>query len=179
MTDSALCLCASVFSSLKVFMQELVFTKRLFAVEKGRVSILSTLTLPFHERQKSRCRVALDNGMPAALSLPRGKALRAGDLLQAEDGSVIEIRAATETVSTASSSSPLLLAHACYHLGNRHVPLQIGQGWCRYLHDHVLDEMVRALGLEVLAEQTPFEPVDGAYGAHAGGLAYAGHGHAH
>src|SRR4051794_36774779 len=124
-------------------MQELIFTKRLFAVEQGKVKVLTTLTLPFHERQKSRCKLQLDNGYAAALSLPRGKALRAGDLLQAEDGSVIEIRAAAEAVSTASGSSPLLLAHACYHLGNRHVPLQIGPSWCRYLHDHVLDEMVR------------------------------------
>jgi urease accessory protein len=149
-------------------MQELVFTKRLFAAEKARVSILTSLTLPFHTRQKSRCKVALDNGIQAALSLPRGKALREGDLLAADDGSVIEIKAATETVSTAHSSSLLLLANACYHLGNRHVPLQIGNGWCRYLKDHVLDEMVRALGLKVTAEETPFQPVDGAYGAHAG-----------
>jgi urease accessory protein len=154
-------------------MQELVFTKRLFAAEKARVSILTSLTLPFHTRQKSRCKVALDNGVRAALSLPRGKALRAGDLLAAEDGSVIEIKAAAETVSTAHSSSPLLLANACYHLGNRHVPLQIGNGWCRYLKDHVLDEMVRALGLKVTTEEVPFQPVDGAYGAHAG------HSHAH
>ncbi len=152
-------------------MQELVFTKRLFAAEKGSVSVLTSLTLPFHTRQKSRCKVALDNGVMAALSLPRGKVLREGDLLQAEDGSVIEIRAATEAVSTASSSSPLLLTHACYHLGNRHVPLQIGKGWCRYLRDHVLDEMVRALGLEVIAEEAPFHPVEGAY--------HAGHSHAH
>lgn len=155
-------------------MQEMIFTKRLFEAERAKVSILASLTLPFETRQKSRCKVALDNGAPAALALPRGKALRAGDLLQAEDGSVIEVRAAAEAVSTASSASPLLLAHACYHLGNRHVPLQIGDGWCRYLRDHVLDEMVRALGLEVSAEEAPFEPVDGAYG-HSGGA----HGHAH
>lgn len=158
-------------------MQELIFTKRLFEAEKDKVGILTSLTLPFETRQKSRCRVTLDNGAPAALALPRGKALRAGDLLQAEDGSVIEIRAAAEAVSTASSASPLLLAHACYHLGNRHVPLQIGKGWCRYLRDHVLDEMVRALGLEIIAVRAPFEPVDGAYG-HAAG-AHAGHLHAH
>jgi urease accessory protein len=159
-------------------MQELVFTKRLFAAEKGKVSIVSALTLPFHTRQKSRCKVVLDNGQPAALSLPRGKVLREGDLLATEDGKLIEIRAATEAVSTASSSSPLLLAHACYHLGNRHVPLQIGNGWCRYLQDHVLDEMVRALGLNVIAEQAPFQPVDGAYGMQAIG-AHAGHSHAY
>jgi urease accessory protein len=147
---------------------ELVFTKRLFEAEREKVSVLTSLTLPFEIRQKSRCRVTLDNGAPAALSLPRGRTLRAGELLQAGDGSVIEIRAAAEAVSTATSSSPLLLAHACYHLGNRHVPLQIGGGWCRYLKDHVLDEMVRALGLEVTAGEAPFEPVDGAYGAHAG-----------
>lgn len=154
-------------------MQELIFTRRLFEAERAKVDILTSLTLPFHTRQKSRCKVRLDNGLAAALSLPRGRVLREGDLLQAEDGNVVEIRAATEAVSTASSSSPLLLAHACYHLGNRHVPLEIGRGWCRYLRDHVLDEMVRALGLEVIAEEAPFQPVEGAYGAHAG------HSHAH
>jgi urease accessory protein len=56
------------------------------------------------------------------------------------------------------------LARASYHLGNRHVALQIGRGWVRYQHDHVLDDMVRGLGLTVTIEQAPFEPEAGAYG---------------
>ena len=55
------------------------------------------------------------------------------------------------------------MARACYHLGNRHVALQIGEGWVRYQHDHVFDAMVTGLGLNVIVEQAPFEPEAGAY----------------
>ena len=67
------------------------------------------------------------------------------------------------------------MARACYHLGNRHVALQIEEGICRYQHDHVLDDMVRGLGIEVSVELAPFDPEPGAYGGHASG----GHHHAH
>jgi urease accessory protein len=127
----------------------------------------TSLTLPFELRQRSRLRACLDNGEEAGLYLERGTILRNGDRLQAEDGLVVEVRAAPEPVSTVSCSDPSAMARACYHLGNRHVALQIGDAWIRYLHDHVLDDMVRRLGLEVTLEQAPFEPEAGAYhGAH-------------
>ena len=63
---------------------------------------------------------------------------------------------------------------ASYHLGNRHVPLQIAPGRLRYQHDHVLDDMVRGMGLEVTVEEAPFEPEPGAYGGH-----HTSHGHGH
>ncbi len=124
----------------------------------------ATLTLPFQDRQRSRLRTKLDNGEEAGLMLPRGHVLRGGDCVRAADGRVIEIRAADETVSTVQSADLKELARAAYHLGNRHVPLQVGEGWLRYRHDHVLDEMVRLLGLDVVCEQAPFEPEAGAYG---------------
>lgn len=123
-----------------------------------------TLTLPFDLRQKSRLRANLDNGAEVGLMLPRGTILRGGDQLRAEDGTVIRVQAAHETVSTVHVSDARLFACACYHLGNRHVPLQIGDGWLRYQHDHVLDEMLHGLGLSVACEQAPFEPEAGAYG---------------
>ena len=123
----------------------------------------NSLTLPFEQRQKSRLRVTLDNGSEASLILERGTVLRHGDLLRATDGQIIEVHAACETVSTVSASSAHLLSRACYHLGNRHVPLQIGDGWLRYLKDHVLDDMMRSLGLSVEHKETPFEPEAGAY----------------
>ena len=129
------------------------------------------LTLPFDLRQKSRLRARLDSGEDVGLFLPRGTVLRHGDRLRATDGRVIEVRAAPETVSTARATDPLLLARAAYHLGNRHVALQLGPGWLRYLHDHVLDGMVRELGLTVIGERAPFEPEAGAYGG--------GHHHGH
>lgn len=127
----------------------------------------AALTLPFDQRQKSRLRVTLDNGMEAALFLDRGTVLRHGDRLRANNGQIIEVKAAREAVSTVHESNPLLLSRACYHLGNRHVPLQIGDGWLRYQHDHVLDGMLSSLGLSVETEEAPFEPETGAYGKNA------------
>lgn len=123
-----------------------------------------TLTLPYELRQKSRLRAMLDNGEEVGLLLPRGTVLRGGDCLKAESGAVILVQAAEEVVSTVAEQDPTQFARACYHLGNRHVPLQIGDCWLRYLHDHVLDEMLRGLGLEVNCERAPFEPEAGAYG---------------
>jgi len=121
------------------------------------------LTLPFGERSKSRLLARLDNGEEAGLFLERGSVLRQGDLLLADDGRVVEVEAATETVSTVRTADAVMLARACYHLGNRHVALQIGDGWLRYQHDHVLDDMLRGFGLEVSVALAPFEPEGGAY----------------
>ena len=139
---------------------ELQITERL----REPVDAQATLTLPFEQRQKSRLRIRLDNGRDAGLFLPRGTVLRHGDRLRATSGLVVEVRAAPETVSTARADDALLLARAAYHLGNRHVALQLGSGWLRYSHDHVLDDMARELGLTVSREQAPFEPEAGAYG---------------
>jgi urease accessory protein len=130
------------------------------------------VTLPFELRKRSRLRTRLDSGEEVALVLERGQILRGGDLLLAEDGQAVEIVAAPETLSVVTCPDPWQLARAAYHLGNRHVSLQIGPGWLRYQHDHVLDDMVRGLGLEVSIEQTPFEPEAGAYAA-------ASHSHGH
>ena len=123
----------------------------------------TTLTLPFADRQRSRLRTRLDSGEEVGLILPRGRVLRDGDCLRAIDGRVVLVRAAAEPVSTAYSDDTQLLARAAYHLGNRHVPLQVGAGWLRYRCDHVLDEMVRGLGLSVDRQEAPFEPESGAY----------------
>ena len=138
------------------------------------------LTLPFQLRSKSRLRTTLDGGEEVGLVLGRGAVLRGGDLLIAEDGRVIEVVAAPETVSTVQAGDPWQLARASYHLGNRHVALQIGQGWLRYQHDHVLDDLVRGLGLDVVVEEAPFEPEGGAYGTtphHHGNVLMHGHRH--
>ncbi len=133
-----------------------------------------TLSLPIDQRMKSRLKVTLDDGQEAGLFLPRGQVLRGGDLLQSTDGLVVQVQAAPETVSTVHSDDPHTLARVCYHLGNRHVPLQIAATWARYQHDHVLDDMVLGLGLEVEVEKAPFEPEAGAYQSAA-----EGHHHSH
>ncbi len=125
------------------------------------------LRLPFDLRSRSRLRTTLESGEDIGLFLERGSVLRGGDQLVCDDGRIVEVVAAPETVSTVRSADPLLLLRAAYHLGNRHVALQVGDGWVRYQHDYVLDDMVRGLGLTVTVEQAPFEPEAGAYGAHS------------
>jgi urease accessory protein len=122
------------------------------------------VTLSLEQRWKSRLRVALDDGREAGIFLERGDALKDGDFLASDDGFEVQVKAAPERVSTVACADPLLLARACYHLGNRHIALQIEPGRLRYLHDHVLDDLVRGLGLVVRVEQAPFEPEPGAYG---------------
>ena len=122
-----------------------------------------SLTLPFEQRQKSRLRVTLDNGSEASLILDRGVVIRHGDLLRATNGEIVKVCAALEMVSMVRESNSHLLSRACYHLGNRHVPLQIGDGSLCYLKDHVLDDMVRSLGLVVEHQEASFEPESGAY----------------
>jgi urease accessory protein len=134
----------------------------------------ATLTLPLALRVRSRLKVTLDDGAEAGVLLDRGTSLRDGDLLATDDGYTVLVRAAPEQVSTVDCDDPLTLARASYHLGNRHVPLQIAPGRLRYQHDHVLDDMVRGMGLEVTVEEAPFEPEPGAYGGH-----HPSHGHGH
>lgn len=122
-----------------------------------------SLTLGFDLRKKSRQRARLDSGEDVALFLPRGTILRNNDMLMSRDGVLIRVQAALEKVSTASTSDSQLFARACYHLGNRHTELQIGEGWLRYQHDHVLDHLVQDLGLNIVVEDAPFEPEAGAF----------------
>ncbi|MGI9301604.1 MAG: urease accessory protein UreE, partial [Gammaproteobacteria bacterium] len=113
--------------------------------------------------------VTLDDGTQAGLFLDRGQVLRDGDLIGDANGMIVSIRAATEPLSCVTCDDARLLARVCYHLGNRHVPLQIGEGKVRYQHDHVLDDMVRGFGLQPKLVEAPFEPEAGAYGAHSHG----------
>jgi urease accessory protein len=138
----------------------------------------SSVTLSFDQRVKSRQKVTLDNGEHAGLFLARGTVLQKGDCLQAETGEVIVVKAAEESVSTVYIDDAVMMARACYHLGNRHVPLQISARFVRYQHDHVLDDMIRGLKLAVVVEQAVFEPEAGAYGQHSHSTK-DGHGHAH
>ncbi|HAT1573732.1 TPA: urease accessory protein UreE [Raoultella ornithinolytica] len=141
--------------------------------------LTASLTLPIDVRVKSRIKVTLNDGREAGLLLPRGLLLRGGDVLSNEDGSeFVQIIAADEGVSVVHCDDPFTLAKACYHLGNRHVPLQIMPGELRYHHDHVLDDMLRQFGLEVTFAHLPFEPEAGAYASESHGHSH-GHNHDH
>jgi len=144
----------------------------------------ASLSLGFEERRRSRQLARLDDGREVGLDLPRGTVLREGDRLRgdAEDVPVVVVRAAPETLSVARTSDAHLLARAAYHLGNRHVPLQVTPGQLAYQHDHVLDGMVRDLGLTVTTERAPFEPEAGGYrhdGSERRGHGHHEHGHDH
>lgn len=140
------------------------------------VTAQAMLSLSYDARQKSRFRTALPDGSEVVVMLPRGETLRDGDALQSDEGVVLGVVAKPEPVSVVHTRDGLLLSRAAYHLGNRHMPLQILPDQLRYPHDHVLDDMLRQLGLNPTCEHLPFEPESGAYGS---GHAFAARGHTH
>ena len=136
-----------------------------------KLDVRGQLRLPFESRQKSRLKTRLVSGEEVGLVLPRGEILRGGDLVTASDGRVIEIVAQAEKLLHIETKE---LAKIAYHLGNRHVPVQVGESFLRIAEDHVLEEMVKKLGAKVSHVEAPFEPEAGAY---AGGHQHDEMGH--
>ncbi len=124
------------------------------------------VTLSYESRQKSRLLAKTDSGTPIGLFLPRGQVLRHGFVLTGPDHYQVRVDAAPEALSIVRTDDALLFARACYHLGNRHVALQILSGELRFQTDHVLDQMLAVLGLKVIHEVLAFEPEQGAYHGH-------------
>ncbi len=133
-----------------------------------------SVTLDLQQRVKSRLKTRSDSGDDIGIFMERGTMLEQGDLLRDIEGYVLKVVAASETLSSIYSDDPLLLARACYHLGNRHVELQIKNTSIHYRHDHVLDDMIKSFGLDVVIESLPFQPENGAYHSHANS-----HSHSH
>ena len=134
--------------------------------------------LDWDVRQKSRFDCTDSAGRRLGVFLPRGSVVRGGDVLVAEDGSLLRVVAAPQpvlTVRTAAGGDGFDLLRAAYHLGNRHVPLELQPEHLRLEPDHVLAELLRTMGLSVTEAQAPFEPESGAYAA--GGAAVGGHRH--
>lgn len=136
----------------------------------------STVKLDWDVRQKSRFDATDSLGRALGVFLPRGTLVRGGDVLLAEDGSMIKVIAAPQPVlritPCASHGTAFDLTRAAYHLGNRHVPIELKPDHLKIEPDHVLADMLRAMHLIVDAVQEAFEPEGGAYSA-------GGHGHAH
>lgn len=124
------------------------------------------LTLPFETRQRSRFSATTDQGREVGVFLPRGQMLRSGTVLTGPEQVRIAVLAAPEALSVVRTEDRLQFARLCYHLGNRHVSLQIRPGELCYLADHVLDLMVASFGVRIEHESAPFEPEAGAYHAH-------------
>jgi urease accessory protein len=143
------------------------------ALYDGTEPASERLELDFSYRTKSRLRGKLVSGEEVGLFLPRGTILRGGQKLVARDGRIVEVVAASENLIEVRCVDALALARAAYHLGNRHVAVQVGAdaagNWLRLQADHVLEGMLLGLGATVTALRAPFEPEAGAYA----------HGHQH
>ncbi|WP_075186274.1 urease accessory protein UreE [Teredinibacter haidensis] len=144
-----------------------------FEIKKNIANSQYEVVATYEERKKSRHKIKTTCGENLGWFLERGHVLEYGEFLQCSNGQYVRVVAAEESVSEVVSDNALLLTRAAYHLGNRHVPLQVGAGFLRYQHDHVLDNMVNGLGLLVEHASKPFHPENGAY--HSSG----GHHHDH
>lgn len=140
-----------------------IFTK------KTAAPATESVALSYDDRKRSRLKVTLGSGQEAGIMLERGEHLHHGErLLDKESGTVVEVHAAPEKLIEAIAGTPILFARAAYHLGNRHVPVQIipepEGGRLLFQTDHVLAEMVKGLGCVVRETEAGFQPEHGAYG---------------
>ena len=144
----------------------------------------ATVELDWDIRQKSRFEATDSLGRQLGIFLPRGTLVRGGDVLVAEDGSLVKVMAAPQTVlritACTAHGSAFDLTRAAYHLGNRHVPIELKPDHLKIEPDHVLADMLRSMHLIVNEVSEAFEPEGGAYSAGGHGHAHEGeHAHAH
>jgi urease accessory protein len=148
---------------------------------KSLVAKLPTLELDWDARQKSRLAATDSTGRALGVFLPRGTVLRGGDVLVAEDGTLIRVIAAPQPVLRITHcgrhGGPFDLTRAAYHLGNRHVPIELKPDHLKIEPDHVLADLLRAMHLDVAEVNEAFEPEGGAYSAGAHSHAHDAHAH--
>lgn len=162
----------------------MITVNKLIAQGRGLAPALvkraTSVELDWDVRQKSRFDATDSAGRQLAVFLPRGSIVRGGDVLVAEDGSLVRVQAAPQPVLRVTAcpthGSPFDLLRAAYHLGNRHVVLELKPDHLQFEPDHVLAQMLRQMHLDVDEVTAAFEPEAGAYAA--GGHGH-GHGHAH
>jgi urease accessory protein len=133
-----------------------------------------TLRLAYDERVKSRLAAMCEDGIAAAITLPRGSVMRDGTVLAGNDGEFVIVHAAPQPVARITAPTPLALMRAVYHLANRHVPAQLAFDQVLIERDPVLERMLIALGAQVEHLDLPFDPEGGAYDSRA-----HSHGHHH
>ena len=143
----------------------------------------ATVELDWDVRQKSRFDATDSTGRAIGVFLPRGTLVRGGDVLVLEDGSLVRVQAAPQEVlritACAQHGSPFDLTRAAYHLGNRHVPIELKPDHLKIEPDHVLADMLRAMHMTVVTVQEAFEPEGGAYSSHGHAHGHGAHDHAH
>ena len=143
----------------------------------------TTVELDWDVRQKSRFAATDSAGRELAIFLPRGQAVRGGDVLVGEDGSLVRVIAAPQKVLHITwckeHGTAFDLMRAAYHLGNRHVPIELQPDHLKIEPDHVLADMLRSMHMIVHEADLPFEPEGGAYGGHVTNDGHSHHGHHH
>jgi urease accessory protein len=141
----------------------------------------ATVELDWDVRQKSRFDATDSQGRALGVFLPRGTVVRGGDVLVAEDGSFVRVLSAPQPVlvvrTCAEHGSPFDLLRAAYHLGNRHVQLELKPDHLKLEPDHVLADLLRQMHLIVTEEAAAFEPEGGAYASGGHGYGHGGHDH--
>jgi urease accessory protein len=125
---------------------------------------MGSLTLDFDQRHRRRIRLTDDLGQDLLLDLPEAVAMADGDGVQLDDGRWLRIRAATELIVEIRHTDPSQFVRLAWHLGNRHLPTEIRQQVLRIRPDHVIEEMLRGFGAELIKVQVAFQPEGGAYG---------------
>lgn len=123
--------------------------------------------LDYEARYRRRIALTTTGGAEVLLDLPKAVPMAGGDGLKAEDGTWVAVEAADEPVVDIRAETPEKLARLAWHLGNRHLATQIGDGWLRIRPDHVIEAMLQGLGAVVERVEAPFQPEGGAYGDHA------------
>jgi urease accessory protein len=127
---------------------------------------VDAVELDYDGRHRRRLALTCESGRLLMLDLPSAVQMRDGDALRLADGSWVAVRAAHESLVELRATGAHAVARLAWHFGNRHVPAQLGDGWLRIRPDHVLAELARRLGAEVIEVEAPFEPEPGAYAQH-------------
>ncbi len=122
-----------------------------------------SLTLDFDARHRRRIRLTADQGEDVLLDLSKAVAMADGDGLQLEDGRWLKVLAAAELVVEVRHKDPNQLVRLAWHLGNRHLPTEIRSQVLRIRPDHVIENMLRGFGADLVTVQVPFQPEGGAY----------------
>lgn len=168
-------------------MTDMLHATRCIPQGQGLATVLlnraATVTLDWDQRQKSRFDCEDTQGRRIGVFLARGTVVRGGDVLLTHDGSLLKVVAAPQAVlritPCQAHGSPFDLTRAAYHLGNRHVPIELQPDHLKIEPDHVLADMLRQMHLIVSEVREPFEPESGAYGGHGAHGGHHGHDHSH
>ena len=127
------------------------------------------VVLDADERHRRRITLMGEGGTSFLLDLPQATALKDGDGLVLDDGTIVRVAGKPEPLVEVAAASAPALARLAWHIGNRHTDLQVVGDTLRIRRDHVLEDMLRGLGARLSPIEAPFDPEPGAYG----------HGHSH